>query len=373
MKWIFWVSATLILYTYAGYPAWLWLRWRWRERPVKLGEDLKTVSVVMVCRNEEGVLADKLENLKALDYPRELVQIVAVSDGSTDGTSAVLQEYEKRGELKAVILPTHEGKSPGLNAGLQVAAGEIILFTDARQKLEGNALRFLMENFSDASVGAASGELMLGDPESGESSRGVGLYWRMEKNIRGLESASGSVVGATGALYCVRKSLVPQVPADAILDDVYTPMMVVRQGYRVVFDPRARAWDRPVLAGQHEFRRKVRTLTGNYQLLRLAPWLLGRSNSLRFEFVSHKLLRLIVPVALLATLVTSMLLPGPVYRTVFLFQIAFYALGILAVLSDRLGFLGRLADTSLTFVLLNTAALVALLNFITGRRPAWMR
>jgi len=373
MKLVFWISVVLILYTYAGYPLWLWLRRRWNPRPVQLGQELKTVSVVLVCRNEEDVLSGKLENLKSLDYPRELVQIITVSDGSIDGTNRILQEYEKRGDIRALIVTEHEGKAQGLNAAAQVATGEIVLFTDARQKLEPGALRRLIENFSDPTVGAVSGELMLGDPEAGESSAGVGLYWRMEKAVRSMESASGSVVGATGALYCVRKGLMVEVPSGTILDDVFTPMSVVRQGYRVILDPRARAWDRPNLGGRREFRRKVRTLTGNYQLLQLAPWLLSASNRLRFEFVSHKLLRLIVPFALLGTFLTSMFLPGAAYRVVFLVQLAFYALGILSILSDRLGFLGRVADASLTFVLLNTAALVAMLNFITGRRPAWMR
>lgn len=373
MKWVFWLSVALILYTYAGYPLWLWLRRRWRARPVQLGQELKTVSVVMVCRNEEDALSSKVENLKSLDYPRDLIQIVIVSDGSTDGTNRILEGHEQRGDLRALILTDHGGKAQGLNAAMEVATGDIILFTDARQKLEPGALRRLVENFGDASVGAVSGELMLGNPAEGESSRGVGLYWRLEKTVRSLESASGSVVGATGALYCARRNLVPVVPSGTILDDVYTPMMVVRQGYRVIFDPRARAWDRPNLGGQREFRRKVRTLTGNYQLLQLAPWLLSASNGLRFELVSHKLLRLIVPFALLGTFLISMFLPEPVYRIAFLVQVVFYALGILSVLSDRLGFLGRVADASRTFVLLNTAALVAMLHFITGRRPAWMR
>ena len=125
----------------------------------------------------------------------------------------------------------------------------------------------------------------------------MGLYWRIEKRVRELEAASGSVVGATGALYAVRRELVPEVPAETILDDVFIPMNVARKGLRVGFDPRARAWDTPDLGREREFRRKVRTLTGNYQLLQLAPWLLRRENPLRFDFISHKLTRLVVPFA----------------------------------------------------------------------------
>src|SRR5208337_611205 len=155
-------------------------------------------------------------------------------------------------------------------------------FTDARQKIESCALRRLMENFADAEVGCVSGELMLGNPETGEAGEGMGLYWRVEKKIRELESASGSVVGATGALYAVRRELLVNLPEGTILDDVYIPMQVTRQGKRVVFEPRARAWDSVNLGAEREFARKVRTLSGNYQLLQLAPWLLSGSNPIRF-------------------------------------------------------------------------------------------
>jgi poly-beta-1,6-N-acetyl-D-glucosamine synthase len=181
-------------------------------------------------------------------------------------------------------------------------------------------------------------------------------------------------VGATGALYAVRRDLLAEVPVGTILDDVYLPMQVVRQGLRVVFDGRARAWDSPNLGAQREFSRKVRTLYGNYQLLQLAPWLLSWNNPLLFEFVSHKLLRLIVPFALALLLISSILLPGNFYRTVMILQLAFYTLSGLALgRIIKRGILGRIADPSGTFVLLNGAALVALANFVTGRRAAWTR
>src|SRR5207245_5610917 len=140
---------------------------------------------------------------------------------------------------------------------------------------------------------------------------------RIARRLGELEAAAGSVVGATGAIYAVRRSLLVAVPPETILDDVYIPMHVVRQGARVVFDERARAWDLPDLGTGREFARKVRTLTGNYQLLQLAPWLLGNANPVRFEFVSHKLLRLIVPFAIAAALVSSLLAGEPIYRTAF--------------------------------------------------------
>jgi cellulose synthase/poly-beta-1,6-N-acetylglucosamine synthase-like glycosyltransferase len=248
------------------------------------------------------------------------------------------------------------------------------VFTDARQSIEAKALRLLAENFADPEVGCASGELMLGDPLMGESSQGLGLYWRIEKLIRVLEAASGSVVGATGAFYAVRRELLTSLPPGLILDDVYLPMQVVRQGRRSVFDPRARAWDSPNLGAEREFSRKVRTLSGNYQLVQLAPWLLSGSNPIRFEFVSHKLLRLLVPFALAALLLLSLFLSGTFFRVVLTLQVLFYALSALAL--SRLlkrGLLAHFADAAGAFVLLNGAAVVALINFISGRRAAWTR
>ena len=215
---------------------------------------------------------------------------------------------------------------------------------------------------------------MLGNPESGEAYRGMGLYWRIEKKIRELESASGSVVGSTGALYAVRRNLLVPVPEGTILDDVYIPMHVARQEKRVIFDGRARAWDSPNLGGGPEFSRKVRTLSGNYQLMQLAPWLITSRNPLLWRFVSHKLLRLAVPFALTAMLVASLWLNGVVYRAALVLQLAFYALGLLALVRlPKPSIIAGAGDAAATFLLLNTAAVVAFANFVAGRKPVWSR
>lgn len=327
------------------------------------------VSIVMVVRNEAAVLRKKLRNLLALEYPAESVQLVVVSDGSTDGTETILREAARDSRVHVVLNQLSQGKASGLNDGVGQARGKVVVFTDARQQIEPNALKLLMENFADPQVGAVSGELMLGDAASGEAMRGMGTYWRMEKRVRGLESDTGSVVGATGALYAVRRELVPEVPTVTILDDVLIPMQVVRQGYRVIFDGRARAWDVPDLGSKREFHRKVRTLSGNYQLLRLAPWLLRRENPLRFEFMSHKLIRLAVPFALLAVLGASCFLPGRFYQVAFWLQICGCGLSLLGWSGWKLGPLSRLADACCTLVVLNMAAVVALAHFVTGHFP----
>jgi biofilm PGA synthesis N-glycosyltransferase PgaC len=373
MKWIFWGSVALIGYTFAGYAGWLWLRSRLRLRPVKAAPYKPSVSVVLVVRNEARQLRDKLNNLMGLNYPSDPWEIVVVSDASTDNTNEILCDYARNEHVRVILTPQARGKAAGLNEALEVCRGEVVVFTDARQRLEPDSLRFLAENFADPAVGCVSGELMLGDPQTGETGQGLGLYWRFEKWVRELEAASGSVIGATGALYAMRRELFAPLPPDTILDDVYQPMQVARQGFRVVFEPRARAWDKPNLGAEREFARKVRTLSGNYQLLQLAPWLLSSANPLRFEFVSHKLLRLLVPFALVGALLSAMFLPQPLYRIALLIQLAFYTLSLVAMMRLRPGLLARAADAALTFALLNTAALVAFANFLTGRRATWDR
>ena len=389
IKYIFWIAAALVGYSYLGYPAWLWLRSRWSPRPVRRSSGqssgrssgqssaVPAVTAVMVVRNEEAVIARKLDNLLTLDYSHTKLDLVVVSDGSSDRTPAILADYagdsRVRTRLRTLIKPVSEGKAAGLNEAIKLATGEVLLFTDARQKIESSALRLLIENFADPDVGAASGELMLGDPTSGETGEGMGLYWRMEKKIRELESASGSVAGATGAIYCARRKLLDPLPAGTILDDVLLPMQIVRRGSRVIFDARARAWDSPDLGEGREFSRKVRTLSGNYQLLQLAPWLLSSQNAIRFEFITHKLSRLAVPFALLALLIASMFLPQPFYRAALGAQLAFYALSLAALAGVKIGPLSRIADPARTFVVLNSAAIVAFINFVTGRKAIWVR
>jgi len=368
----FWGATGLVAYTYLGYPLWLWLRSRWHPRGVHRGPLLPFVSIVMVVRDEESVLGRKLDNLLTLDYPTELTQLVVVSDGSTGGTDAILSQHADNPRVNVVLNQLPRGKASGLNDAFEFVQGDIVVFTDARQTIEPDALRPLMENFADPHVGCVSGELMLGDPAKGESREGVGVYWRIEKRIRQWEAASGSVVGATGALYAIRRDLLVPLPPATVLDDVYLPMQVVRRGFRVVFDSRARVWDED-LGREREFARKVRTLAGNYQLLQIAPWVLGSQNPIRFEFVSHKLLRMVIPFALVVIFLACLLLREPVYRFALAIQLVVYGVSVLAIAKLKVGILSRMANTAFAFVMLNAAAVVASVNFVLGRKPAWGR
>jgi poly-beta-1,6-N-acetyl-D-glucosamine synthase len=373
MRFVFWAAVAMVGYTYLGYMGWLWMRRLWRRQPVQRRPYYPSISVILVVRNEALHVERKLRNLLNLNYPPEKLQLIAVSDGSTDGSNVALAEFARHLPMQVIIEEQPQGKASGLNQALQLAQGEIVVFTDARQTIAEDSVLRLMENFADPGIGCASAELKLGDPVFGESLSGMGLYWKIEKLTRELESASGSVVGATGALYAVRRTLLLPLPPETILDDVFIPMQVARQGRRVVLDSRARIWDVADLGTGREFARKVRTLSGVYQLLQIQPWLLTSVNPVRFEFVSHKLLRLLVPFALCAAYVSSILIPTMPYRMALILQSVFYGLSVWGSLRLRRNPLSRITDAAFTFVLLNAAAAIAFANFVVGRRPAWSR
>lgn len=365
---LFWISFALAAYTTFGYALWLSANARLRQRPIAKGVIFPTVSIVMAAHNEEVNLPAKLENLRQLHYPSDRLQIVVASDGSTDRTAEFLLGQET---IMAVILPEPRGKAGALNEAVRHATGEILFFQDARQKVDNDALGELVSCFADPEVGAVSGELLLETAEGKPSPEGLGIYWTMEKLVRKLESATGSVVGVTGAIYSIRRELYTEMPNGTILDDVYLPMHIARRGKRVVFQPSAIARDRLFDQKGKEFNRKVRTLTGNYQLLRLAPWMLTTANPLLFRLVSHKLLRLALPILAALMLGASAACQGDFYRVIFWSQILFYGLALLAMASPEARTF-RPAAAANTFVMLNLAAAVAFINFVRRRTKVWV-
>jgi biofilm PGA synthesis N-glycosyltransferase PgaC len=368
MKLLFWLCFAVVVYAYFGYAIWLWLYARLRSRPVLRRQSLPTVSIVIAAHNEEVRLPAKLANLRSLEYPMQQVQILVASDGSTDRTADILQHAPG---VTAVVLEQAMGKANALNEAVRFATGEILVFLDVRQSIDPNALAELVSCFGDPQVGAVSGELLL-ESASGTGSQDVlGIYWKIEKAVRKLESASGSVVGVTGAIYAIRRELYVDIPAGTILDDVFVPMNVARMGKRVIFQPSAIARDRIFSEPGKEFSRKVRTLTGNYQLVRLAPWLLSPANPLLFRFISHKLLRLAVPLLLLLMLVTSAMIEGGFYRAILVLQLLFYIAAILGSLSPSSKRFKPVAIAN-TFVMLNVAAALAFCNFVARREKVWV-
>jgi biofilm PGA synthesis N-glycosyltransferase PgaC len=368
MKLLFWFSLGTVSYTYFGYALLLAINARLRQKPLLRSQMIPSVSIVIAAHNEERQLRAKLSNLESLLYPRDRLQILIASDGSTDSTTQILHESAAR--VTPIILNQPCGKASALNEATRFATGEILVFLDVRQTVDANAISELVTCFADPEVGAVSGELLLEPAAGGAAHDGLGIYWRIEKAVRKLESQSGSVVGVTGAIYAIRRELFVEIPQGTILDDVLVPMNVARQGRRVVFQPTAIARDRIFVERGKEFSRKVRTLTGNYQLVQLAPWLLSPANPLLFRFVSHKLLRLFVPFFLLAMAVSSAILGGAFYKIALVAQLICYGLAGLGVLRPASRDVKPIA-IAYAFVLLNLAAVAAFSNFVQGRNKVW--
>ncbi|RPI48992.1 MAG: glycosyltransferase family 2 protein, partial [Acidobacteria bacterium] len=239
----FWTGLALGAYVYLGYPALAWLRRRYVPRPVARTPIEPYVTVVVVAYNEGHRIGRRIENLLASDYPPQRLAIVVGSDGSTDDTVESAARYRNEGVIVREF-GQRRGKAAVLNDLVASAKGDIVVFADARQRFEPGAIRALVANFADPEVGAVSGELHLTKREgTSPGGEGAGFYWKYEKFIRANESRSGSTVGATGAIYAIRRRLFEPVPKDTILDDVLIPMKIVRKGYRVVFEPDARAHD----------------------------------------------------------------------------------------------------------------------------------
>lgn len=367
------LSLALLCYTYFGYPLLLALLCRVRSwQPVPDPAWEPSVSICVAAYNCAAYMDAKLRSLTALEYAADKVEILVYSDASSDGTDAeVLRWTAQDPRVRLVRGEVRSGKPTGLNRMCELAAGDVIVITDARQPLDPGALRALVRLLSAPEVGCVTGNLVL------EGGAGSGMYWRYENWIRKHESRLGSLTGMTGPLSAVRRADLAPLPPDVILDDVWIPMQLRLRGARTLLAEDAIARD-AAFSDEREFGRKVRTLAGNYQIFRRLPrLLLPLTNPSWFEMVSHKLARLLCPWALLALLVASIaatsVVPGQAQTgrlvcglVLVVAQSGFY---LVALLGERAGKLGRLART---FVVLNAAAVVGLWRFVTGtQRITW--
>lgn len=371
MDLFFYISFGVILYTYVGYPLIIVLWGSLLGRRVEKRYDSSPLSVVLAVKNEEINIRTRIENLLSQDYPRELVEVIVVSDGSTDRTVELARQFDDE-RVKVVELPP-VGKSGALNAGVDQASHDIIVFADARQWFGENVFAELVALLADERVGAVSGELIIEPGAGSDVGEGVGMYWHYEKLIRRMESAADSVVGATGSIYAIRRRLYVPLAEHTLLDDFLVPMRIVLGGFRVVFARSARAHDVASSTSAREFSRKVRTLAGNFQAVAMDKRLINPlKNRVFFQFLSHKLMRLVVPYFCLAALAASALSHTPVVRFLFVLQVAFYALGFLSLTPLGKSKLAAPARLSWTFMVLNSAAVVGLWVFATGRdRTIW--
>ena len=363
---VFWIAVAIPWYAFAGYPLVLLALGLAIRREVSKAPIQPLVSLLIPAYNEARVIARKIENSLALDYPADRMEIVVVSDGSTDRTVEIARSAEN---VRVIALPKNRGKMAALNAAVPQLRGEIIVFSDASAMLASDSVRRLVENFADPEVGAVSGRYRVVQPDEVKIGASEDLYWKYEAFIKTRESRLASTLGAHGHLHAIRGELYPFPPAETINDDYVIPLSVLGPGFRAVHEPTAVVFEEArEMTG---FQRRIRIVAGNLQQLRHLGQLLKPCRPLPlFFFVSHKVVRLLVPFTMLLAVIANLFLLGsPGYRGLLAVQLLFYALA-------ALGLSGRLRPKALRlpfyFCMVNSAAFFGLYHALTRRKGmAW--
>jgi cellulose synthase/poly-beta-1,6-N-acetylglucosamine synthase-like glycosyltransferase len=371
---LFWGSIGLILYAYVGFPLLLVLRGFLRKRPVKEADFKPNISFVITAYNEGKSIGDKLDNVLSLDYPKQKMQVIVASDGSSDQTNEIVAGYEEQG-VELLAFP-RQGKIPTLNAAVSYTRGEILVFSDANSMYTSDALRHLLAPFADPKVGAVGGNQCY-TPHLGENTASFGerIYWNYDRLLKTMQSEAGNMISATGAIHAIRRDLFQQVPM-SVCDDFVISTHAIAEGYRLVFSPRAIAYETIAPTDEAEFKRKVRIFLRGLRTV----WALKHFfNPFRYGFYavqifSHKLLRWSIGWLLIALFGTSVALyrDGAIYQIATLGQAILYASALVALLLKRtpLGSWKILKPLTISyyFCLANGAAIFAWLQLLRGKR-----
>lgn len=383
---LFWVSLSLIVYTYFLYPAILFViycsaqlrtDWRYlirgRDRRVRSlpEEAVPGISLIIPAYNEETHLPKKIVNLRELDYPREKLQIILISDGSTDATNSILGSVSDS-NIETHILPKRSGKAQALNHGVRLARNEILVFSDASTLFAPDALHKLVRHFTQFHIGAVCGALRF--QEQIASKQTEGIYWKYECMLRLMEARLGATLTASGAIYALRReSYVPLDPG-SVLDDFIIPMNARKAGYQVVYDPEAKAIDFGPDSIDGEFTRRVRIATGSFRSLLF--FLRAKTGAfVRFAFISHKLLRWLLPLFFCFLIIcNAALIRNPPYSGIALLQLFFYLWAGMGFILRRRLKKARFALAAYYLLAMNIAFLVGLMRSVTGQADAvWER
>jgi cellulose synthase/poly-beta-1,6-N-acetylglucosamine synthase-like glycosyltransferase len=371
-KCVFWISILALGYTYLGYPLLVWLMSRVAERTVQLGAIEPTVSVIITAYNEERHLREKLQNTLSLDYPLEKTEIIVASDCSTDRTDEIVAEFASR-RIRLHRQPQRLGKTAAQNEAVLLAHGEIILFSDATTLYQEDVLRKIVPNFADPSVGCAAGRLIYVDPSRSNIGQGAKSYWGYESFLKRHESRAGSLIGASGCLYAVRRSAYVPLHNEACSDFIIATKMV-EQGLRTIYEPAAVCTEETNTRPDREMRMRVRVITQTYTDLWRHRRMLNPLNSgfYAVQLISHKVLRYFVPILLLSLLIASIVLaPTSIFFALLTaLQILFFLIAGLSGLLEHSGVSIKLLALPRYFVLANLAALLAFYEFLKGNRYA---
>ncbi|MDQ4120862.1 MAG: glycosyltransferase family 2 protein [Acidobacteriota bacterium] len=373
-KIVFYTSAAALVYAYAGYPLLVWIYSRLRPKPVFQNDIEPTVSFVITAYNEEKDLARKLENTLTLDYPKEKLEIIVASDGSTDRTDEIVKEFAERG-VRLLRVEGRKGKTVSQNQAVESATGEIVLFSDATTIYKSDVLRRTVRNFADKSVGCVAGKLIYVDPKDSSVGGGARSYWNYETFIKRSESLACSLIGVSGCLYAVRRANYVPMYAEAC-SDFLIATKIREQNLRTVYEPEAIAVEETNNRTDKELKMRVRVIAQTFtDLWRHRPMLNPfRTGFYSVELFSHKVLRYAVPLFLLLLYFSNLVLAfySPFFEFLLLFQLFFYVLAVAAWLFERAGISFKFLSLPLYFVLANAAVVIAFYKFLRGERiAAW--
>jgi cellulose synthase/poly-beta-1,6-N-acetylglucosamine synthase-like glycosyltransferase len=381
--WLFWIGCAVVVYTYAGYGllVYLWVHWRRPQRlqsPSPLAErDLPPLTLVVAAYNEAAVLPAKLHNSLELDYPRQRLDIVFVTDGSDDGSERLLQEMSVPADIQVRVLhqSRRQGKLAAVARVMPAVTAPITVFTDANAMLNRAALRNIVKHYADPRTGAVAGEKRVQFAQTaGAEGVGEGAYWRYESMLKRLDAALYSVVGAAGELFSIRTALYQPAPPDTILEDFYYSLHIAMRGFRVAYAPDAYAVEGHSASLGEEFKRKARNAAGGLQAIVRMPELLNpwRHGILCFQYVSHRVLRwtlapLLLP-AVFAANVALLQKGSPVYAVLMAGQLLFYGAAICGWLLEQLGVKIKLFYIPMYFCLMNYAVYAGALRLLRRRQ-----
>jgi cellulose synthase/poly-beta-1,6-N-acetylglucosamine synthase-like glycosyltransferase len=365
----FWLAAFFLFYVYAGYPLLLALIGLFVRRPRSDAGYTPRISVLIAAYNEEEAIERKIQQTLALEYPADQIEVLILSDCSADFTDEIVKAFPDS-RVRLVRMPERRGKTFAQNVGVKEATGDVIIFSDATAIYHPKALLYLACNYQDDSVGAVSGRYQYFDPGQ-QSPTGLGsvAFWNYENVIKKLQSGIRTITGCCGCIYSVRKSAYTDLPAD-IISDLVQPLQAIRKGYRVIFEDRALAYEETTQSTSEEFSMRVRVVTRAMRGLLsvsdlLKPWKFAWP---AFQLWSHKIMRWMVPLFLIAlTVANSFLLDSPLYRMTLAVQLFFYAAALLNMLLP-LHRQWKPLGIPLFFCTLNAAALVSMLEICRGRK-----
>ena len=373
LEFLFWASVGMLAYIYVGYPVLVLLLAATHGKKLKRSPYTPNITLIIPAYNEATCIRETIKNKLELDYPKEKLQIIVVSDGSTDRTDEIVREFESE-EARLLRQEPRRGKTAALNLAVEKARGDILVFSDANSLYDADALRHLAAVFADADVGYVTGRMVYAHPEDGASvSKGCSTYMRYETLIRLAETRAGSVVGVNGGIDAVRRELYRPMRADQQSDFVL-PMIVVERGFRVIFEPRAVLRETPLATGKDEYRMRVRVSLRALHAMWDMKHLLNpfRYGVYSWQLLSHKLLRYLtfVPLSLLYVSSLSLFQRAPLFQAAYAFQTALYLGGLLGWILDRHGRSSRMLILPYYFCLLNLASAHSLGAALRGRRQS---